>query len=77
MRINLLSFGSLTEIVESGMISDKDLIDSDTLKNYLLKNHPEIADKKFVMAINKTVIRENTNLTDLDTVAILPPFSGG
>ncbi len=77
MRINLLSFGSLTEIVESGLINDNDLTDSDALKDYLLKNYPEIADKKFVMAINKTVIRENTNLTDLDTVAILPPFSGG
>jgi molybdopterin synthase sulfur carrier subunit len=77
MRINLLSFGSLTEIVDSGLIIDSELTDSDSVRNYLLKNHPEIADKKFVMAINKTIIRQNTDLTELDTVAILPPFSGG
>jgi molybdopterin synthase sulfur carrier subunit len=77
MRINLLSFGSLTEIVNSGLIIDSELTDSDSVRNYLLKNHPEIADKKFIMAINKTIIRQNTDLTELDTVAILPPFSGG
>jgi molybdopterin synthase sulfur carrier subunit len=77
MRINLLSFGSLTEIVNSGLIIDSELTDSDSVRNYLLKNHPEIADKKFIMAINKTIIRHNTDLTELDTVAILPPFSGG
>jgi len=77
MRINLLSFGSLTEIVDSGLIIDSELTDSDSVRNYLLKNHPEIADKKFIMAINKTIIRQNTDLTELDTVAILPPFSGG
>jgi molybdopterin synthase sulfur carrier subunit len=77
MRINLLSFGSLTEIVDSGLIIDSELTDSDSVRNYLLKNHPEIADKKFIMAINKTIVRQNTDLTELDTVAILPPFSGG
>ncbi|RZK70683.1 MAG: hypothetical protein EOO85_20790, partial [Pedobacter sp.] len=67
----------LTEIVDSGLIIDSELTDSDSVRKYLLKNHPEIADKKFIMAINKTIIRQNTDLTELDTVAILPPFSGG
>jgi len=77
MRINILSFGSLNEVVAGGPIDDAEITDSDSLKKYLLANYPEIADKKFVIAINKNIIQYNTVLNDLDTIAILPPFSGG
>ncbi|RZJ99253.1 MAG: molybdopterin synthase sulfur carrier subunit [Flavobacterium sp.] len=77
MRINILSFGSLNEVVAGGPIDVAEITDSDSLKTYLLANYPEIADKKFVIAINKNIIQYNTVLNELDTIAILPPFSGG
>jgi molybdopterin converting factor small subunit len=77
MKINILSFGSLTEIVNSGQVDSVDLTDSDSVKRYLIAQHPEIANKKFIFAVNKTIIQQNTVLNDFDTVAILPPFSGG
>lgn len=77
MRINILSFGSLNEVVAGGPIDDAAITDSDSLKNYLLANYPEIADKKFVIAINKNITQYNTILNEFDTIAILPPFSGG
>jgi molybdopterin synthase sulfur carrier subunit len=77
MKINILSFGSLTEIVNNGQVDSVDLTDSDSLKRYLIAQYPEIAEKKFSIAVNKTIIQQNTVLNDFDTVAILPPFSGG
>ncbi|MEJ7557782.1 MAG: MoaD/ThiS family protein [Pedobacter sp.] len=77
MTINFLSFGSLTEIVANGQITSIDFSDSDSVKNYLIANYPVIAEKKFIMAVNKSIIQQNTVLNEFDTVAILPPFSGG
>jgi molybdopterin synthase sulfur carrier subunit len=77
MVVNLLTFGNLSEFVSSGQISDISLQDSDSVKVYLNEKYPQLADKKYVMAINKVVIKENAILKEFDTVAILPPFSGG
>jgi molybdopterin synthase sulfur carrier subunit len=77
MTINFLSFGSLTEIVTSGPITSIDFSDSDSVRHYLITKHPRMAEKKFIMAVNKMIIQQNTVLNDFDTVAILPPFSGG
>jgi len=77
MRINILSFGSLSEVVAGGPVDNIDLKDSNAFKKYLLSTYPELSDKKFLIAINKNIIQQNTILSEFDTVAILPPFSGG
>jgi molybdopterin synthase sulfur carrier subunit len=38
---------------------------------------PAIAGAKFVIAVDKKVISENTILQGNSTIALLPPFSGG
>lgn len=77
MQINLLSFGSLTEVLQSGTINALEIIDSNSLKDYLTARHPELSTKKFLLAINKNIVQANTVLQEGDTVAVLPPFSGG
>jgi len=43
-----------------------------------LKNEfPGLLNTKYALAVNKQVIHQNTSLSNDDTVAILPPFSGG
>jgi molybdopterin synthase sulfur carrier subunit len=77
MKINVLSFGSLSELVGSGPVEGAELVDSDAVKQHLILKYPELSDKKFVIAVNKNIIQHNTVLGEFDTVAILPPFSGG
>jgi molybdopterin synthase sulfur carrier subunit len=51
--------------------------DTDSLINALHKDYPEFIQTKYVIAVDKQVIKENTLLYKKSTVALLPPFSGG
>jgi molybdopterin converting factor small subunit len=43
----------------------------------LNKLYPALAEKKYAVAVDKQVVNKNISLTSDNTVAILPPFSGG
>ncbi len=77
MGINILSFGSLTDVTGSSNFSMPVAPDTDALTEALKKQFPALADKKFILAINAVTVQNNTALKENDTVAILPPFSGG
>jgi len=47
------------------------------LINALHKDYPEFTQTKYLIAVDKQVIKENTVLNNKSTVALLPPFSGG
>jgi len=64
-------------VLQSGEINSLEIIDSNSLKDYLTARHPELSTKKFLLAINKNIVQANTVLQEGDTVAVLPPFSGG
>jgi molybdopterin synthase sulfur carrier subunit len=76
MAIKLLTFGQITEITGQSE-STVNAMDSDALKAQLIMQFPGLKDLQFAIAVNKYVINENTGLKDGDTVALLPPFSGG
>lgn len=49
-----------------------------TLQNLLMKDYPKLKDlKKFAFAINEEYASPTDMITDTDTVAIIPPVSGG
>lgn len=77
MEINILAFGQIAEI--TGQLSWKlsDINDTDNLTEELLKKYSQLSSVKFSIAVNKVMIQSNTELKDNDTVALLPPFSGG
>jgi len=77
MEINLLAFGQITEITGKStwkMTGIKDTIES--IKN-LEEQFPALVKMKYSIAVNKKVIQENTTIHENDTIALLPPFSGG
>ncbi len=76
MAINTIIFGQLTDITGNSLSLDN-VTDTDTLVKELNKLYPALADKKYVIAVDKQVVTTNTVLTDNNTVALLPPFSGG
>jgi sulfur-carrier protein len=77
MSINLLFFGQLTAITGSSSITLENIKDTESLQLYLVEKFPEMAHSKFVIALNNEVIQKNASIIDGDTLAFLPPFSGG
>lgn len=51
--------------------------DSSSLRNQIMTKYPAMARIPFRMALNKTILKENSGLKESDIVAILPPFQGG
>jgi len=77
MEIRLLSFGQVTDITGKDTLKISDVKNTDELNQFLAKAWPQLESIKYSIAVNKKIIQENTQLHDQDTVAILPPFSGG
>jgi len=76
MSLKIILFGKLADIA-GGAVSVENVADTDSLVNVLHRNYPAIAKSKYVIAVDKQVITENTILNKKSMVALLPPFSGG
>jgi molybdopterin synthase sulfur carrier subunit len=76
MQINVIIFGQLTEITGNTLLLNN-IEDTDSLIRELNGLYPALADKKYAVAVDKQVINQNTILKGKNTVALLPPFSGG
>ena len=76
MSVKIILFGKLADIAGSS-VSVANVTDTDSLINVLHKNYPALTNIKYVIAVDKQVITENTVLNKKSTVALLPPFSGG
>lgn len=77
MKINILLFGQLVDITGTGTIVVENMVDTDTLVNSLHQTYPELSHSKYLISVDKKIIKTNSLLTDNCTVALLPPFSGG
>ncbi len=77
MAVNVIIFGQLTDITGEQNLVVSDVNDTDQLVTKLNTMFPAMAGSKFIIAVNKQVISENTLLTNNSTIALLPPFSGG
>lgn len=77
IKIEILSFGQLTDITGHSTWQMEDIADTDQLKMILIEKHPALANSKYLLAVNMEVVRGNVKLNPGDVVALLPPFSGG
>lgn len=76
MQLNVIIFGQLKDIMGSSL-SLENIADTDQLVEKLNHLYPALTNKKYVIAVDKRVITTNTSLNNSNTVALLPPFSGG
>jgi molybdopterin synthase sulfur carrier subunit len=76
MPVNIIIFGRLTDITGSSLALEN-IADTNSLVKELHTLYPALADAKYVIAVNKKMVNENTPLTENSIVALLPPFSGG
>ena len=77
MKISIIVFGQLTDIIGNDNLVVSDTKDTDSLMEQLHKLYPALTDTKFLIAVDKQLITANTILTNNNTIALLPPFSGG
>ncbi len=77
MKISVLVFGQIAEIVNTEKLILQNVKDTNELIEQLKKEYPLLQKLAFSIAVNKKIIQSNTILNHEDVVAILPPFSGG
>ena len=76
MAINVITFGSLTDIMKES-VQLENVTDTNSLIEELNCRYPRLQQAKFIVSVNKKMIDSNTTLGSNDTVALMPPFSGG
>lgn len=77
MEVQVLFFGSITDITIVNEVKVASCTDTDSLMAALLQQYPALASKKYFIALNQKMIQTNSPLKSGDTVALMPPFSGG
>lgn len=75
MKVTIIAFGQLKEIIPESI--ELNATTTDELQSILSNKFPELSNKKYALAINKKKITGSTSLNNNDTIALLPPFSGG
>lgn len=74
--VNVTYFGAAAEI--AGKPTEEYLADDTlSLRKQVEDRYPMMKQISFRLALNKTLLNNDTILKDNDIVAILPPFSGG
>lgn len=76
-KLTIMVFGQLQDITGSSVISIDEVTDSEMLLNKLHIQYPLLKDKKFLIALDKKIIKEKTEINGQQAIALLPPFSGG
>jgi len=77
MEIEIIAFGKIAEFIRGQRISLTAVSDTEQLRKYLEDSYPLLSGTKYKLAINKRIIQQKTAIQNNDSVAIMPPFSGG
>ena len=82
MKIKYFSWLKKITKIDEENISDINIKDIESLKNYLCEKYPEL--KKYIkqkdlirIAVNLEYIQSNEKLKESDEIALFPPVSGG
>jgi len=77
MSIKVLLFGYLAEQTGKPELEMSECSDTDTLIKKLMLDFPSIKNSKFLISVDKKIIKGNVKLENGNVVALLPPFAGG
>lgn len=75
MSVKVLTFGSLTEILDREF--DMEAPDTASLMALLTESHRGLTGRNLLIAVNNIVVKGNVALKERDVVALMPPYSGG
>ena len=77
MQVKVKIFGQLTDIIKTNTLTLTGTTDTKSLVDELKKQYPALGLAKYILAVDKQTVTQNTVLKDGSIVALLPPFSGG
>ena len=77
MEIKIIFFGSLADLIGKSKLMVNDCFDTQSLKEKLIKEFPQIKNCEFLISVDKKLVRNNQKLKPGNEVAFLPPFAGG
>ena len=80
MKIEALFFGMSRDLAEQSAITFEleEGVTVKTFREILVKNYPLFSElDSFAIAVNESYAEDELLLSDKDTVAIIPPVSGG
>jgi len=79
MTIKLLAFGIFTDIFKDKqlVLEVPDTLTVDQLKAYIIENYPEAATLNFAVAVDEAYADDDLTITENQTIALIPPVSGG
>ncbi len=77
MPVNIMIFGQIADITGVSNIAIENVHDTNQLIEQLNLSYPSLASARYAIAVDKKIIKENTPLNNNNTIALLPPFSGG
>jgi sulfur-carrier protein len=75
--MEIIFFGQLADIAGAAACRVEGEMDTGILKAKLESMFPGLGSVKYMLAVNKKMVQENVPLTGNETVALMPPFSGG
>jgi molybdopterin converting factor small subunit len=76
-RIRLKAFGMLAEKMGTDSLEIENPGSSEVLKQQLLSQFPELKGMTFRMALDRKLLQADTDISQGQEIALLPPFSGG
>lgn len=77
MKLRILVFGIIADIIREPILELNELSSTDSVKTFLHDKYPALQDIRYLISVNKIIVQQNVILKDGDELALLPPFSGG
>ena len=77
MPVQVIVFGQLTDIMGHGAVTIENVANTGQLIQQLNERFPALQNARYIIAVDKQIVNEETVLTGNNTVALLPPFAGG
>ena len=76
-QVKLKVFGKLEELIGAKELLWTLPVDVNSLKSELKEKYPTIGNIQFAVSVNNKIVNGDGILHKDDTIALLPPFSGG
>lgn len=76
-QVKLKVFGKLEELMGAKELIWSLPIDVKSLRNELIDMYPSLVEIQFAVSVNNKIVNGDAIIHKDDSVALLPPFSGG
>lgn len=77
MKISILAFGKIADIVPQQEWELAGMETAGALRTWLETEYPALKNLRYRFAVDKQMAADDAPLRDGSVVALLPPFSGG